>query len=137
MTRKEANGHGSKARPVTRRAKRRKCHSSNILFLKEMRRRPKDGTMMAGGEVEQLRASTVHQVKVEVHAALQYAASSHCLVEEWKDFAELEPKPKEMSFSVHPKGDQGASRGVVCTHKQMLLHGVWKELQEDEGAREL
>ena len=30
----------------------------------------------------------------EVHAALQYAASSHCLLEEWKDCEELEPQPK-------------------------------------------
>ena len=31
----------------------------------------------------------------EVYAALQYAASFHCLVEEWKDCEELRPKPKE------------------------------------------
>ena len=46
----------------------------------------------------QLRASTVQQVKVEVHAALQYAASFHCLVEEWKDCAEPEPKLEKKSF---------------------------------------
>ena len=52
---------------------------------------------MAGGEVAQVKASTVQQVKVEVHAALQYAASFHCLVEEWKDCSEPEPKLEEKS----------------------------------------
>ena len=43
---------------------------------------------MAGGEVAQVKASTVQQVKVEVHAALQYAAIFRCLVEEWKHCSE-------------------------------------------------
>ena len=33
--------------------------------------------------------------KEEVYAALQYAASFHCKVQEWQDFEELKPKPKE------------------------------------------
>ena len=33
----------------------------------------------------QIRASTVQQKREEVHAALQNAASVHCLVEEWRD----------------------------------------------------
>ena len=41
------------------------------------------------------RARTMQQEREEVHAALQYAASCHCLVEEWKDCEELRPKPKE------------------------------------------
>ena len=40
---------------------------------------------------EQARSSR----KEKVYAALQYAASFHCLVEEWKDCEELKPQPKE------------------------------------------
>ena len=44
---------------------------------------------------EQSRASTVQQSTEEVFAALWYAASFHCLVEEWHDCEELKPKTKE------------------------------------------
>ena len=43
----------------------------------------------------EVRAKTVQQEREEVYAALQYAASFHCLAEEWKDCDELKPKPKE------------------------------------------
>ena len=43
-----------------------------------------EGTVLDGGFWAQARASTVLQ-KRELHAAVQYAASFHCLVEEWKD----------------------------------------------------
>ena len=36
----------------------------------------------------------MQQEREEAHAALQYAASFHCLVEQWKDCEELRPKPK-------------------------------------------
>ena len=48
-----------------------------------------DGAMLDGGETAQIRASTVQQRREEVFAALQYAASFHCLVEEWQDCEEL------------------------------------------------
>ena len=41
----------------------------------------------------------------EVYVALQYAASVHCLVEEWKDCEELRPKPKE-KWSFVDKGSE-------------------------------
>ena len=41
--------------------------------------------MMDEGLMAQTRAKTVQQEREEVYAALQYAASFHCLVEEWKD----------------------------------------------------
>ena len=37
----------------------------------------------------------MQQERDEVHAALQYAASFHCLAEPWKDCEELKPKPKK------------------------------------------
>ena len=36
----------------------------------------------------------MQQEREEVCAALQYAASFHCLLEEWKDCEELKQKPK-------------------------------------------
>ena len=44
----------------------------------------KDGAMMDGGVMAQIRASTVQQKREEVYAAWQYAACFHCLVEEWQ-----------------------------------------------------
>ena len=43
----------------------------------------------------------VQQERDEVYAGLQYAASFHCLVEEWKDFEELKPRPKEKRVLVY------------------------------------
>ena len=59
-------------------------------------------------------AETMQQEREEVHAALQYAASFHCLVEEWKEREELKPKSKEKWIFVDQKkrGD-GTSKEVV------------------------
>ena len=51
----------------------------------------KDGAKMDGGGMTQITASTVQQRKEKVYAALQYAGSFHCLVEEWHDGEELKP----------------------------------------------
>ena len=53
------------------------------------------GAMLDEGFMAEARATTVQQVREKVYAALQCAASFHCLVEEWKDCEELKPKPKE------------------------------------------
>ena len=55
----------------------------------------KAGAMLDEGFMAEARAKTVHQEREGVTAALQYAASVHCLVEEWKDCEELRPKPTE------------------------------------------
>ena len=52
------------------------------------------------------RTKTVQQVREEVCAALQYAASFHCLVEEWKDCEELKPKLRE-KWRFIDKGREG------------------------------
>ena len=54
----------------------------------------------------------VQQEREEVSAALQHAASFHCLVEEWKDCEKLKPKSKEKWIFVNKKGRE-ASDGVV------------------------
>ena len=69
----------------------------------------KQGAMLDGGFVAQARASTIQQEREAVYAALQYAASFHCLVESWKDCEELQHKSKEKE-----KGGKEASDGVVC-----------------------
>ena len=55
----------------------------------------KAGAMLDEGLRAEARAETVKQKRFEVYVALQYAASFHCLVKEWKDCEELKPKPKE------------------------------------------
>ena len=61
------------------------------------------------------KAKTMQQEREEVYAALQYAASFHCLVEEWKDCEELMPKPVgKRNFVDQKKRWDEASNGVVC-----------------------
>ena len=55
----------------------------------------KAGPILDDGFMAEARAKTVQQKLEEVYAAFQYAASFHCLVEEWKDCEELKKKPKE------------------------------------------
>ena len=49
----------------------------------------KEGARLDGGDMAQVKAITVQQAREEVYAALQNAASFHCLVDEWKDYEEL------------------------------------------------
>ena len=52
-----------------------------------------------------VRAITIQQERKEVFAALQYEASFHCLVEEWKDCEGLRPKPNEQfAFFLNKQG---------------------------------
>ena len=46
--------------------------------------------------------------------ALQYAASFHCLVEEWKDCEEVRPKPKEKWFFVDERRERMKHRTEWC-----------------------
>ena len=55
----------------------------------------KEGALRDEELIAKARAETVQQEREDVHAALQYAASFHCLVEEWKDCEELKAQPKE------------------------------------------
>ena len=64
-----------------------------------------EGSLTDGGLMAQVRASTVQQGRKEVFAAMQNAASFHCLVEERKDGEELEPTPKEKWTFVDQKGE--------------------------------
>ena len=54
------------------------------------------------------------QEREEVYVALQYAASFHCLVEEWKDCEELRPKPKEKGSFVDKRRESMKHRTEWC-----------------------
>ena len=60
------------------------------------------------------RAETLKQEREEVYAALQYAASLHCLSEEWKDCEELKHKPKERWRFVDKKSEGMTHRTEWC-----------------------
>ena len=55
----------------------------------------KAGAMPDEGYMAEAKTETMQQEREEVCAALQCAASFHCLVEHWKDCEELKPKPRE------------------------------------------
>ena len=74
----------------------------------------KKGAMLDEGFVAEARAKTMEQEREEVCAALQYAASFHCLVEDWKDCDELKPKPKEKLTVVDQKREETNHRTEWC-----------------------
>ena len=69
----------------------------------------KAGAMLDEGFMAEMRAKTVQQKREEV-----YAASFHCLVEEWKDCEELKPKPKEKIIFVDKKSEETKHRTEWC-----------------------
>ena len=56
----------------------------------------------------------MQQEREEVFAALQHAASFHCLVEEWKDCEELKPKPKDKLIFVDKNSEETKHRTEWC-----------------------
>ena len=74
----------------------------------------KAGAMLDEGFMAETRAKTVQQEREEVYAALQYAASFHCMVEEWKDCEELKLKPKEKWKFVDQKREETKHRTEWC-----------------------
>ena len=66
---------------------------------------------MDEGFMVEARTKTMQQEREEVHAALQYAASFHFLVEEWKDCEELKQQQKEKLTFAGKRGNE-ASSGV-------------------------
>ena len=83
----------------------------------------KEGATLDEGFMVEARAKTMQQEREEVYAALQHAASFHCLVEKWKRCGEFKPKSKEKWIFVDKKKEGNeASDGVVCHSKQVLVH---------------
>ena len=74
----------------------------------------KKGAMLDEGFMADARAKTMEQEREEVYAALQHAASFHCLVEEWKDCDELKTKPEEKLTLVDQKREETKHRTEWC-----------------------
>ena len=71
----------------------------------------KEGAMLDGDFVAETRSKTVQ--RGEVYAAVQYAASSHCLFMEGLCIAQAEAKRKVNFRGSDKRGDE-TSNGVVC-----------------------
>ena len=65
-------------------------------------------------EASEVTAGTMKQERKEVYVALQYAASFHCSVEQWKDCEELGPKPKEKWSFVDTRSEGMKHRTEWC-----------------------
>ena len=74
----------------------------------------KAGAILDGGFMAEARAETLKKEGEEVYAALQYAASFHCLVEEWKECEELKTTPKEKWTFVDQKMEETKHRTEWC-----------------------
>ena len=95
----------------------------------------KAGAMLDKGFMAEERAKTMQQ---EVYAALQYAASFYCLVEEWKDCDELKPMPKEKLIFVDHKKEDTKHRTEWCAEAEKYRCSVvWKRQQVHEDARKM
>ena len=99
-------------------ARRKKNMSQFERFVTEGKEKAdelaKAGAMLDEGFTTEASSETVQQERVEVHAALQCAASFHCLVEQWKDCEELKPKPKEKWIFVDEKSEETKRRAEWC-----------------------
>ena len=80
------------------------------------------GSMLDEGFMAEARGETLQQEREEVYAALQYAASFHCLLEEWKDCEELKPKLEEkLNFVDQKKEGRNIERSG---DQQVSVHEV-------------
>ena len=70
------------------------------------------------GKIAEARAKTIQQEREEVCAALQYAVSLQCLVEERKDSEELKPKPKEKWTFVDTRSEDTKHRTKWCAETE-------------------
>ena len=89
------------------------------LSLKAMRRRmslAKEEAVLDVGFLWQKRELKLcrKREREEAYGALQYAASFHCLVEEWRDCEELKPKPKERWIFVDERREEAKHRTEWC-----------------------
>ena len=71
----------------TKREKKETSHSGKFVTdgKEKANELAKAGAMLDEGFVAEARSKAVQQEREEVYAALQNAASFHCLVEEWQD----------------------------------------------------
>ena len=96
----------------------------------------KEEARLDGGGMVKVKAITIQQEREEVYAALQHAATFHCLVEGWKDYEELRQDPKRKVVSLNRNEQRNNARSGVRQHssKHMKLQGTCegpKWLRED------
>ena len=88
---------------------------------------------MDEGFLAEARAITMKQEREEVYVALQYAASFHCLVEEWKACQELVPIPKEE----RSEGMKHLKMPGRCTGPKLLSQSSGKWRRRHLGGHDL
>ena len=94
------------------------------------------GAMLDEGFMAKAGPKTIHQEREDVYAALQYAGSFDCLVEDWKDCEELGPKPKEKCFFKSRARRRCTEQSGVRKEK-VSMHEMWKRKQMHEDARKM
>ena len=104
----KAHAHEEKKRKMCRALKRSSLKATKTDELE------KEGPMLDEGFMAEARAKTVQQERGEVYAALQFAASFHCFLEEWKDCEELKPEPREKGNFVDKKREETKHRTEWC-----------------------
>ena len=97
---------------------RKICRTLRNMLLMAIRKRtsqPNNARYGMKDFIAQARASTVQQESEEVYAALQFAASFHCLVDVWKDCEKNQAEAKrKVNFLGSEKRGGETSNGVVC-----------------------
>ena len=83
----------------------------------------KEGALLDELFMAEARAETMQQEREEVSAALQYAASFHCSVEEWKTVKNSSRSRKKSGFFCgSEEGGDEASDGMVCGRRLVSMH---------------
>ena len=96
-----------------------------------------EGNEKADELAKKARTSTIHQEREEVRTALQYAASFHCLVEDWKTLKNSSFSQKKADFRGQEKGVNGAPNRVVCRSWQISVHEMVKKQSVQKMKRKL
>ena len=110
----------------------------------------KSGAILDHGFMAEARAETVRQEREEVYAALLYASSFHCLVEEWKDCGEqtqAEAKRK-VDYSWTRKGRKRSiersgvlmsavlSMSMMVQQEKAVISWQWRIASENDAGNE-
>ena len=81
----------------------------------------KAGAMLDEGFMAEARAETMQQEREEVYAALQYVASFHCLVEQWKDCESSRLSQRKADFRGKGEREYEASNRVACESRLVSM----------------
>ena len=131
----------SMSRHTARRKTRKRCRALKKFVTggnEKADELAKELAMLDKGFMTEARAKTMQLEREEVYAALQYAASFHCLVEEWKVCDELKPKPQEKRIFVDQKKEETKHGMEWCAEaNKYRCMRCGKKQQTFEDAREM